>query len=148
MENRDVIIVNDSKFETRILKDILFKLGMNPLISDEYMILRDIKHHRPFMVIVNYILEDSTGDRIIEEIKRKAPKTVCILSSSNLLLMKDFSSSPIDQIMKTPITIDKMKEILKDYLPKKNNQCIKCGKIIQDDFNICPYCGTQLKIRA
>lgn len=148
MENRDIIIVNDSKFEARILMDILSRLGMNPILSDEYTILRDIKHRKPFMVIINYILEDCTGDRIIEELKKRSPNTICILSSSNTLSITDFPSSPIDQIIKTPITIDKMKEIFLEKLEKENSQCSKCGKAIQKDFIVCPYCGTLLKIRA
>jgi len=32
-------------------------------------------------------------------------------------------------------------------MTKKNtNQCRSCGKLLQEDFNVCPYCGNSIKI--
>ncbi|MCT4607433.1 MAG: response regulator [Marinisporobacter sp.] len=148
MSTKDVLIVNDSKLESIILKDLLMKLGMNGIISSEYSILTDLKKTDPVMVVVNYIMEDITGDQLIEEIKRRYPQMVCILASSSDLLKNQFKGFSIEEIMKIPIEQNKLKGIIEKYISNKKNICCHCKKEIQEDFYICPYCGEKLKERA
>ncbi|MCT4619994.1 MAG: response regulator [Marinisporobacter sp.] len=148
MITNDVLIVNDSKLESIILKDLLKKLGMNGIISNEYTILTDLKKIDPAMVVVNYIMEDITGEQLIEEIKIRYPEIVCILASSSDLLKSQFKGFSIDDIVKIPIDQNKLKGIIEKYIINKKNICFHCKKEIQEDFYICPYCGEKLKERA
>lgn len=118
MSVNDVFIVNDSKFENIILKDLLMKLGMNAIISDEYMVMKNLKKIKPAMAIVNYIMEDTTGEKVIREIKKIYPQIVCILSSSSDLSKNQFTEYPIDEIVKIPIEPNAMKKIIKTYIDK------------------------------
>ncbi|QZY53630.1 response regulator [Crassaminicella profunda] len=148
MSTNEVLIVNDSKLESIILKDILTKLGMNGIISHEHTIMNDLKNISPVMVVVNYIMEDITGDQLIEEIKKNYPQIVCILTSSSKLLKSQFKGSWIDEIVKIPIETNKIKEIIENYIINRKNICFHCKKEIQEDFYICPYCGQKLRERA
>lgn len=111
-----VLIVNDSKFESIILKDMLTKFGIKAIVSNEHNVMQDMEKIKPSMVIVNYIMEDTTGDQLIEEIKKVHPETVCILSSSNNLCKSQFIDFSIDEIVKTPIQLNQIKRIIESYI--------------------------------
>lgn len=97
-----VIIVNDCKFERRILSDMLTEMNYFVFVSTEHDVLDDIKKNKPDIVLVNYILEKMRGDTLISMIKLIDNNIMCILTSSNSLDIEQFRRKKVDVILKTP----------------------------------------------
>ena len=79
------------------------------------------------------------------EAARLAP-SACNSQPWSFLVVDD--KNTIDEIVKIPIELDKIKYIIEKYIICKNNLCLHCKNEIQEDFYICPYCGQKLKERA
>lgn len=164
-----VLLINDCKFESIIMKDMLEDLGYDVEISDEASVMTNVKDFLPDIVIVNLILKQTTGDEIIKRIKVFKPEIVCLLSTSNNVKLNDFKGVIIDNIIHTPISKEKLKDTinLSEYankdLTKSNNRyktlehkeenrikllfCPYCGNKIGDkQFKFCPYCGQSMEL--
>jgi two-component system chemotaxis response regulator CheY len=107
-----VLIINDSRFESMILKDILSRLGYNVSITDEYDALRQVQSFSPNVVLANYIMKDTFGDRLIERIKAHNPEVLCILTSSSIINRDSLKSKKVDAIIRTPISEEDMEVVL------------------------------------
>jgi two-component system, chemotaxis family, chemotaxis protein CheY len=112
-----VLIVNDSRFESMILKDLLSQLGYNVSITDEYEALRQVQSFSPNVVLANYVMKDTFGDRLIERIKARNPEILCILTSNSIINQDSLNSKRVDAIVRTPVS----KEDLESTLRALNN---------------------------
>lgn len=146
-----VLLVNDCRFESMIIKDILEDLGYEVQVSSEFNALEDISNYSPNIVICNLIMKKTTGDKLIQKVKERDPKLKCILSSSNDLKVEDFKKYKVDCIIKTPITKDKLKEIIEKIKIAHNVDLELLKSIIAEnkkerkkEFTFCPYCGEKL----
>lgn len=146
-----VLLVNDCRFESMIIKDILEDLGYEVNISSEFNALEDISNYSPNLVICNLIMKKTTGDKLIQKFKERDPKLKCILSSSNDLKVEDFKKYNVDSIIKTPITKDKLKEVIEKNRASNNVDLELLKSIIAEnkkerkkEFTFCPYCGEKL----
>lgn len=169
MNNR-VLIVNDSKFESMILSDMLSSLGYNVKVTDEYDALRLVQVFSPDVVLVNYVMKDTFGDMLIEKIKMKSQGIKCILTSTNQIDRQEIRNSRIDAIVRTPINKSSLEGILKQLQEAKDEAATDDEEITQlkasiekwkarktdkltDDrpaetekkeaFKFCPYCGSK-----
>lgn len=127
-----VLLINDCKFEKIIIKDLLVRLGYDVQLGDEYEALNKIKDFSPDIVIVNLIMKEITGDRLIKKIKDINSRSICILSSSNSLSIDDYKENGVDRVIQTPINEEKLEIILEN---KGNHEC---------KLRFCPYCGNKL----
>ncbi len=148
---KKALLINDSKFESLILKDMLQKMGFEVEIADEYEALYAIERDEPNVVIVNYIMQQTRGDKLIQLIKAGMPHIKCVLSSSNPIHKSDFSGDYIDGVLQTPASMflleSVIKKILRDPEPTDETLCIHCHKdLSQFDAAItfCPFCGAQI----
>ena len=107
-----VLLVNDCKFESYIMRDMLINLGYNVIISNEINAVSDFQELKCDSIIANYIMKEKTGDKILQQIKYMYPETRCILSSSNDMGLEDFQGSVIDGFIHTPVTKEKLKKIM------------------------------------
>ncbi len=107
-----VLIVNDSRFESMILKDLLSQLGYNVSITDEYDAVRQVQSFSPDVVLANYVMKDTLGDRLIERIKTRYPKVLCILTSNSIINRDSLKSKKIDAILRTPVSKEHMEGVL------------------------------------
>lgn len=159
----NVLLINDCRFESIILKDILNCLGYSTEITSEYNVFIDIDRHEPDIVIANLIMRDTRGDELIRDIKRKHPNIKCVLSSSSINEL-DYVDSGVDGIVTTPVNKENMKKVLDslfdsktekstsqsilDNLMKKSS--IKSKDVVtktKQDMELikfCPYCGEEL----
>ena len=124
-----VLIINDSRFESLILNDILSQMGYNVVITDEYNALKYLNDFAPSIVLANYIMKEVTGDRVIAAVKLKMPGVRCILTSSTDIQSEGIIHNGIDAIVKTPIDRLKLEEALND-----KHQPIDHGKSTVDSF--------------
>lgn len=108
-----VLLVNDSRFESIVLNDMLSQMGYNVVITDEYHALNQIKTFKPDIVLANYIMQEIKGDRLISLIKMKNDSTRCFLTSSNQLSISDLDHADVDAIIKTPTDRATLEGILK-----------------------------------
>ncbi|MCX7921707.1 MAG: response regulator [Clostridia bacterium] len=136
-----VLLVNDSKFESLIMKDMLGLLGYNVEIADEYTALRKLETFKPQVIIVNYIMKEIRGDQLIGIVKLQNPGVKCVLFSSDLGSIEEFSKRKVDAVFQTPVEKSKLEKVLnelsvdgssapidkKEYLPKVRRV------IIEDD---------------
>lgn len=107
-----VLIVNDSRFESMILKDILSQLGYNVSITDEYDALRQVQSFSPNVVLANYVMKDTFGDRLIERIKTRNPEILCILTSNSIISRESLNSKRVDAIVRTPVSKEELESVL------------------------------------
>ncbi|MDA3847118.1 MAG: response regulator [Vallitaleaceae bacterium] len=109
---KTAVLINDSKFENLILQDMLSKLGYDVEMATEYDALYEIGQFAPDLVIVNYIMKETTGDLLIELIKAELPKVKCLLSSSSRIKKEDFSDH-VDGILRIPASMFTLQDVLR-----------------------------------
>jgi DNA-binding response OmpR family regulator len=149
---RKALLINDSKFESLILKDMLQKLNFDVEIADEYEALYAIERYEPGIVIVNYIMEQTRGDKLIQLIKAGMPHIKCVLSSSNPIHKSDFLGGHIDGVLQTPASMFLLESVIKNMSIEKesvnDSACPKCREDLAQ-FNhaitFCPFCGAAIK---
>jgi len=110
---KTAVLVNDSKFENLILQDMLSKLDYDVEIASEFDALYEIEQFAPDLVIVNYIMHETTGDQLIELIKTGLPKVKCILASSSSIKKEDFGDH-VDGILRIPVSMFTLQEALRN----------------------------------
>lgn len=170
---KKILIVNDCKFESLIIKDCLNDIGYSVQITNEYDVFVQIRRFQPDVVIANLIMKDTTGDKLIEYIKNTNPKIVCLLSSCDLIRLENYVQQKVDEVIHTPIDKSRLLDILNRVLSKcdKDNVNVN-GKSVDEIFNrldnkingendivslnrtninekmnnfsFCPYCGQKL----
>lgn len=145
-----ILVINDCRLEEIIMKDILVNEGYEVRVDNEYGAISSVKDFLPNTVIVNLIMKETTGDKLISRIKGINNDIKCILSSSNKLQLEDFSENKVDAIIKTPIERESLINAIKSSV-KSNSKakfCINCGTKIEKEIAIkakfCPNCGQKL----
>lgn len=159
------LLVNDSRFESLIMKDMLNNLGYDVELADEFDALYEAEQFEPNIVIVNYIMRKTKGDKLIKDIKDSLPESKCLLSSSNSIRHEKIEDS-VDGILHTPLSMFTLKDSLKrigetediirfmeknEETSAKANYCPYCASNLSE-FNksiiFCPYCGHTIKQKA
>jgi len=107
-----VLIVNDSRFESMILKDLLSQLGYNVNITDEYEAVKQVQSFTPDVVLANYVMKDTFGDQLIDRIKTRYPKVLCILTSNSVINRNSLKSNKVDAIVRTPVSKEDIEGVL------------------------------------
>ncbi|MFL0194106.1 response regulator [Clostridium sp. WILCCON 0269] len=156
-----ILLVNDCKFESIIMKDKLINIGYEVEVSNEYGASSKINKFNPDVIIVNFVMKDITGDKLIEKIKAERPNIACILSSCDKINPGAFTGKGVDDIINTPIDEEKLSEVINKailkYQTKHGNTnfrfkkamlfCPYCGgefNHTNNSFAFCPYCGGEL----
>jgi DNA-binding NtrC family response regulator len=114
-----ILVINDSKFESRILKDMMMLLGYNVEVTCETEYLKLIDSYNPDCVVVNYILKNTDGFKIAKIIKDKNPKIKCVIQSSETDISQKLGAENIDGVFLTPIKIDLLEKVLKKIIKVK-----------------------------
>jgi response regulator RpfG family c-di-GMP phosphodiesterase len=151
-----VLLVNDCKFENFIMRDMLISLGYEVIISNEFDAVSDARELNCNVIIANFIMKGQTGDKILQKVKDMQPDIRCILSSNNDLKLEDFNKKTIYAFIHTPVTKEKLKEVIeenKQLVGKQKNQmkpkfCSYCGEKSDDSeqkAKFCKYCGKKYK---
>jgi len=168
---RKVLLINDSKLENKIMRDILDSINYEVCIADEYNAIAAVRDFCPDYIIANYIMREINGAQLAAMIKIKYPNIKCIISSSNPMDIKSFDRRKINAVIKTPIDRMELKRVLESVAEESENEsdiyrnesytyknesdtsgnsdvnkcCKQCGKAF--DFNtflFCPFCGNKL----
>lgn len=134
---KKILIVNDSKFESIIMKDILAKLNYEIKVFGERISMDSIEKFAPDIMIVNYIMKEITGDYVIQKIKEIHPNIKCILCSNNIIFLKDFKNKGVDAVLHTPIDINRLNIVLKQI----DDFVVNDKKEQRTDYSFCPFCG-------
>ncbi|HOM03294.1 MAG TPA: response regulator [Acetivibrio sp.] len=111
---KKVLLVNDSKFENLILKDMLDSIGYIAATADEYDAIDKVLAMRPDYIIINRVMKETHGDELASKIKARFPEIRCILSSCDLINIDDYSNTGIDAVIRTPIDQYRLKAVLKN----------------------------------
>ncbi len=164
---KKALLVNDSKFESLILRDMLSKLDYEVEVADEFDAVYEVEQFRPDVVIVNYIMQETTGDKLIQHIKSGQPNAKCVLSSSSVIRMGDFKGHKIDGFLHTPISMFTLKDALHRIGEVSQNDlflegldqgkkldstkrfCDSCSQDIStfgEHIVFCPFCGDELHL--
>lgn len=171
---KKILIVNDCRFESLIMKDNLSDIGYSVEVTDEYSVFIQIKMFEPEIVIANLIMKNTTGDKIISHVKKTHPETICLLSSCDLIKLEDFDKSNVDEVIHTPINKSRLSEVLdktlskcstKEFVEKdvhkiferlnskRNTDYRSTNSTVLDKkdnnpeanmFSFCPYCGNRI----
>ncbi|WP_010251673.1 response regulator [Acetivibrio cellulolyticus] len=154
---KKVLLINDSKLQNQIMKDMLSSFDYEVCITDEYNAIVTVHDFRPDLIIANYIMKETTGDQLLSVIKIQYPEIKCVISSSNSIDINEFNRKKINAIIRTPIDKNELKMALESIDPDISKKvddadnyevkkyCSKCGRFI--DFNLnaenffCQYCG-------
>ncbi len=156
---KKVLLINDSKLQNQIMKDMLNSMNYEVHITDEYNALAAVHDFCPDFVIANYVMKELNGDQLASVIKVQYPNIKCIISSSNSLSINDFDSKKINAIIKTPVDKDDLKLILDSMSGKHSMEededsfeikkyCSSCGSFVDLNINtgylFCPKCGRKI----
>ncbi|MBC2579926.1 response regulator [Clostridium sp. DJ247] len=115
---KKVLIVNDCKFESVIMKDFLMDSGYNADTANEYDVLNKISLFQPDIIIANLIMKNTRGHELIEKIKIKNPEIVCLLSSCDPIKLRDFTQNRVDEVIHTPVDKSHLIEAINRALHK------------------------------
>lgn len=107
-----ILVINDSRFERLILKDMLNRLGYSVKDTDEFISMRQIDLYDPDIIIVNRTMYDISGLDLIDMIKTKNPKYKCYLSSCSPLKQAAIAASLADGAFQTPIGIGELQSVM------------------------------------
>lgn len=165
-----ILVINDSRFERLILRDMLNRLGYSVKDTDEFISMRQIDSYDPDIIIVNRTMYDISGLDLIDMIKTKNPRYRCYLSSCSPLDKAAIDKSLADGAFQTPVDISRLegliqgRENLVGELTKDSpepvrekpgsgsraaaaNFCSNCGGDIRHDpaYAFCPFCGKECK---
>lgn len=142
-----ILLVNDCKFESFIMKDILDNMGYEVESSNEFQALEKVEFSYPDIVIANLIMKSIQGDDLIEKIKKNNDEIRCILSSSNPINLESYKNKKVDAVIHTPIDKNELIKALEAKANKDNNFkfCPYCGeKLNNSSFIFCPKCGKKI----
>jgi response regulator RpfG family c-di-GMP phosphodiesterase len=134
---KNVLVINDCKFESIILKDMLTKLNYHVKFCGEALVFKVLADYKADIILVNYIMEKITGDQLIYEIKKSYPNIACILFSNNYINKEAYRHKKVDGVLHTPIKI----ETLSEEFHKVESNFKFNGKVSN---SICPSCGAKL----
>lgn len=146
-----VLLINDCRFESMIMRDILDGMGYDVEISNEYEALNKVKYSYPDIVIANLIMKSIQGDELIEEIKDTREGIKCILSSSNPITLDNYKNKRVDAVIHTPVNKAELMKALesKAQASVKTDAgfkfCPYCGDKLTANYAFCPYCGKKIK---
>jgi two-component system, chemotaxis family, chemotaxis protein CheY len=152
-----VLLINDCRFESLIMKDMLKNIGYEVSITDEYEAMSEVREFAPDIIICNLIMKEIKGNLLIRRINAMHPEIKCYLSSSNELKLEDYKNDRVNEIIHTPVKPESLEKILKgkekEYKgntsesQRKFSFCSYCGGKLEN-LNInaafCPYCGSKL----
>ena len=148
---KKALLVNDSKFESFVLRDLLNQLNFDVELADEFDAAYEVEKFKPDIIIVNYVMQETTGDLLIQNIKKVQPFAKCLLSSNNSVKTVDFPQIQIDGVLQTPVSIFTLKDTLRRIgeLDSHERFCDSCNQDISAfSLNIvfCPFCGDELHL--
>jgi len=156
---KKVLLVNDSKLENAIMKDMLSSINYEVSATDEYNAIAAVHNFGPDYVITNYIMKEINGDQLAAAIKIHYPNIKCIISSNNPIDINWFDRKKINAVIKTPIDRNELKKILESVSSENikkiddcdsnasNKYCKQCGKFLDFSFGtyyFCPFCGERI----
>ncbi len=157
---KKVLLINDSKLQNEVMKDMLRSINYEVSVTDEYNAIVAVHDFCPDFVITNYVMKEINGDQLASVIKIQYPNIKCVISSSNSIDIDDFDRKKINAVIRTPIDRDELRMVLesittesvKKYDDSDNYEvkkyCTQCGKFV--DFSLstenflCPFCGKKI----
>lgn len=125
---KKVLLINDSKFESMVMADMFQGLGYETSISDEFNALVDIERIQPHLIVVEYMMEEIRGDMLIQIIRTSQPQVICILSHSNEVAIESIRTNGIDGIIKKPVSMSTLTDLLKKVIEPADVQKQDEGK--------------------
>ncbi|MDD3363483.1 MAG: response regulator [Syntrophomonas sp.] len=155
---KKVLVVNDSRFERKIMRDMLINLGYEVKTTNEYEVLILLDSFNPDIVIANMNMTNITGDRLIQNIKERRPTTKCYLSSCSEISPEYSQNQWIDGVFATPINPGSLvtileKEEMEKPKPLEEVKDLVANCSLEENFHdendvtrftFCPYCGNTL----
>jgi len=145
---KKALLINDSRFESLILKDLLQQLDFTVEIADEFDALYAMERFKPGVVIVNYIMQQTRGDKLIQLMKAGMPELKCLISTNSDLKLSDLSGDYVDGILQTPVSMFLLENSLQNLEHEKPKEvstlCNHCHKDLKPFQGIafCPFCGS------
>ncbi len=169
---KKVLVINDSRFERLILKDMLNRLGYSVKDTDEFISIRQIDLYDPDVIVVNRNMYDISGLDLIDMIKSKNSKYRCLLSSCSPLKIDAIKSSKADGAFQTPIGVGELQDVIEGRTAivgdaadenaeepgaasSEENSSREGGKPLEGHkhaavarrpaINFCPFCGNDIR---
>ncbi|MDW7673982.1 MAG: response regulator [Bacillota bacterium] len=148
--SKKILVINDSRFERKVLGDMLIGLGHQVLTSDEDNYFAQVESFRPDVIIVNLTMSSVMGDTIIKKIKSSMPKVSCYLSSCSKVNLEGLTCTDLDGVILTPVKPSQLKNVLNDGISQGKTIafCPYCGQKFNNgilSYTFCPFCGQNLK---
>ena len=141
------LLVNDSRFESLILRDLLQQLDYDVELADEFDALNKLETTKPDLVVVNYIMEETRGDELVQVMKDVHPELTCLISSSSKLDRQAFKEIGVDGILRTPVSMFTLKDILKRAIESEEKLvAVKVEVPEQDAERICYHCNADISM--
>ncbi len=154
---KKVLLVNDSRFESMVLEQLFSSFGYDVAIADEYEAMEEVDAFDPELVVVNYIMENTSGEKLIQRIKDQQPEIRCLISSNSPLSLSVFEPYGVDGILRTPVSAFTLKDVLRrvsqidtiDVPPVQGpiRVCDHCNAELSAfslHIQYCPFCGEEV----
>ncbi|MEN1759797.1 hypothetical protein [Anoxynatronum sibiricum] len=112
-----VMVVNDSAFEKMVMGNTLEEMGYHAVLTDEFQVEKVIVQEKPAVVLVNLVMENTTGEQLILRLRQLWPQGAYVLTSCSrdkLEALKDHEA--LSGIMATPVTRDRLRRMMDEVI--------------------------------
>ena len=122
-----VLVVDDEEFIRDFTTEFLSEYGLDPITAKNGIEALDILEKDTIgfdLIITDYTMPEMNGIELIENIRKKWPHQLIILSSGNIdiVLERDFRHLKIDAVLVKPYEIDDAINIINNLLSMSNNR--------------------------
>jgi PAS domain S-box-containing protein len=122
-----VLVVDDEEFIRDFTTEFLSEYGLDPITARNGREALDILEKDTIgfdLIITDYTMPEMNGIELIENIRKKWPHQLIILSSGNIdiVLERDFRHLKIDAVLVKPYEIDDAINIINNLLSMSNNR--------------------------
>ncbi len=151
-----VLVVNDSRLERLVLKDLISSMGYAVESSDDINSIATIEGYRPDIIIANQTMNYIQGIDLIRLVKDKYTGIRCYLSSCSVLPESTLAND-IEGYFQTPISPRDLEQILREEVQSTANSADKNSTFLnqhrvsskeeiltKNSLSFCPFCGERL----
>jgi len=122
MTKAKILVVDDNFFTREVQKDLLIEIGYKEIYEaeDGKQAISEFKKQKPDLVLLDIILPDTEGDKVLAEIKDINPKqkVIMVTAVGHKLMTERCKKLGVSGYVLKPINPDKLEAIVKKVLSK------------------------------
>ncbi|MBO4715913.1 MAG: response regulator, partial [Verrucomicrobia bacterium] len=122
LSNYKILVVDDMQMNLMVVSKVMKNFGIKPLLADTpEKALNLLKENEVDVVLTDLRMPEMNGDQLAREM-RKLPngqKAKIYVLTADAYAKEEIDMSGVDDVLVKPLSLDKIREVLKSYPSKK-----------------------------